>query len=397
MGLDSKFNIYLNSLKSESTQKKNTKNQPLIGYIRQTPHGETWVVDWIYQSGQMHGSHPIQKTEKINQIIDINLTDFNPSLATVVDTETTGLAGGTGTYAFIIGIGFWRGDEFIVRQYLMRDFNEEPAQLFAFAEDYTGSLITFNGKCFDMPLLTNRFKLHKFELPFAGSDHLDMLFPSRRIWKRHLDSFKLSRLERDILGFARVDDIPSHLIPSLFFDYLQTRDETILHPILHHNRNDIISLYQLTRIAHDLTESTCACGGNDDDLIMSLAEILFNQKQFDKTIELLGKINSQFADKRTSNRAAQVKAIALKKLNYWDEAIEAYLAAHEIDSQIETLIESAKLYEHKKRQPRKALELVNRAESILDFAGAKGDSITRLARDLTHRKKRLLTKINRSL
>jgi uncharacterized protein YprB with RNaseH-like and TPR domain len=396
MGLDSKFNIYLNSLKSESTQKKNTNNQPLIGYIRQTPHGETWVVDWIYHLGQMHGRYPIQKTGRIHQIIDIKLTDFNPALATVVDTETTGLAGGTGTYAFIIGIGFWRGDQFIVRQYLMRDFNEEPAQLFAFAEDYTGSLITFNGKCFDMPLLTSRFKLHKFELPFAESDHLDMLFPSRRIWKRHLDSFKLSILERDILGFARVDDIPSHLIPSLFFDYLQTRDETILHPILHHNRNDILSLYQLTGIADELINRVCDLGGNDDELIVSLAEIYFNQRQYGKSIELLDKINRQFADKRTFNRASQVKAIALKKLNHWDEAIEAYLAAHELDRQVETLIESAKLYEHKKKQPQKALDLVHRAESILEFAELRGDINAGLLAELAHRKRRLLNRLHRS-
>jgi uncharacterized protein YprB with RNaseH-like and TPR domain len=397
MDLDSKINIYLNSVKSESTQKNNTKNQPLIGYIRNTPYGETWVVDWIYQPGQTHGRFPIRKTEQINRFLDITLPQFNPSLATVLDTETTGLAGGTGTYAFIIGIGFWRGDDFIVRQYLMRDFNEEPAQLFAFAKDFTGSIITFNGKCFDIPLLKNRFKLHKFEQAFPESNHLDMLFPCRRIWKRHLDSFKLSIIERDILGFARVNDVPSHLIPSLFFDYLQSRDETILHPILHHNRDDILSLYQLTIAAGDLINRVFDIGCNDDDLILSLAEILFNQCQYRETVNLLNKVNRQFAAKQTLNRAFQVKATALKKLNQWDEAIEAFLDSQRTDDQIIALIESAKLYEHKKKQPRLALEMVNRAESFLEFAEVTGVDIRKIRADITHRKNRLIKKINRLL
>jgi hypothetical protein len=396
MGLDSKFDIYLNSLKTNTPRKKNTKNQPQLGYIRQTAHGEVWVVDWVFPLGYIHGSYPIKKVTSVHQLIDFSIPDFNPSLATVIDTETTGLAGGTGTYAFIIGIGFWSGDDFIVRQYLMRDFNEEPAQLRAFAEDFTGSLISFNGRCFDMPLLTNRFKLHRFERPFAGTDHLDMLFPSRRIWKRHLPSFKLSVLERDILGFARVDDIPSHLIPSLFFDYLQNRDETILHPILHHNRNDIISLYQLTAVAGDIVNRICESGGNDDNLIVSLAEIYFNLRQYDKTIDLLNKVNRQFADKGTINRAGQLKAIALKKINHWDEAIEAFLEVSRASQEIQALIESAKLYEHKKRQPQKALDLVNRAESIIEFAEIKGDNVRLILAELYHRKRRLLNKINRS-
>ena len=137
------------------------------------------------------------------------------------------LAGGTGTYAFIIGAGFWRDDEFVIRQYMMRDFNEEPAQLTALMEDFTGSVITYNCKCFDLPLLNNRYRLHRFESPFEKVQHLDMLFPCRRIWKRTLPGFKLTQVEESILHYARQDDIPSHMIPSIFFDYLQTRNLVI--------------------------------------------------------------------------------------------------------------------------------------------------------------------------
>ncbi|NLI14953.1 MAG: hypothetical protein GX409_01570 [candidate division Zixibacteria bacterium] len=393
MGLDSKINIYLNSLKSCPIRNKSGQNEPLVGYIRKTPYGDTWIVDWIYRTGRKHGRFPIQKTKRINRYIDTTLPSFNPLLATSIDTETTGLAGGTGTYAFIIGIGFWKNDDFIVRQYLMRDFNEEPAQLYAFAEDLTDHIITFNGKCFDIPLLNNRFKLHRFEKTITDTPHLDMLFPSRRIWKRHLDSFKLTVIEREILGFARVDDIPSHLIPSLFFDYLQTRDETILHPILFHNRDDILSLYQLTITASNLIDQVFDSGCNDDDLILSLAELLFNQCQFRETVELLNKVNPRFASKPTLYRAWQVKAAALKKLKQWDDAIAAYLDSQRLDGRIASLIESAKLFEHKKKQPRLALEMVKRAESCLEFAEIIGEDSGKIKAEIAHRKNRLLKKI----
>jgi len=396
MGLESKIDIYLQALVSGS-KKIHTLRPPQVGSLRQTPHGELWIVDWTYSCGHRHGGHPLEKCEKIHPILDFKLADFNPGLATVIDTETTGLAGGTGTYAFIIGVGYWHDHDFTVRQYMMRDFNEEPAQLYAFAEDFTGSIITFNGKCFDLPLIANRYRLHRFESPFGNAAHLDMLFPCRRIWKRHLSSFKLAALEREILGFARVDDIPANLIPALFFDYLQNRDEKSLYPILHHNRDDIISLYQLTAVASQILERACENGTNDDDLLLSLAEIYYGYRSYERALSLLQKVNVQFANKPTVRRAAHLQAIALKRLGFWDKAIHAFLAAHEIDREVESLIESAKLLEHKKKDPRQALQMVHKAENLIEFESFGENAPSALIAELTHRKRRLLKKISKSI
>lgn len=398
MNSDSKLNIYLkrsNAPKSQSS--KASFKAPKIGYLRNTELGEIWVVDWFLKEGHLHGKYELNRISGLHELIDDNLTDFNPSQATVIDTETTGLAGGTGTYAFIIGAGFWRGNEFIVRQYMMRDFNEEPAQLKAFLEDFTGRAITYNGKCFDIPLLKNRYRLHRFDSPFEDIEHLDMLFPCRRIWKRNLSSFKLTQIEENILGYAREDDIPSHLIPSIFFDYLQCRDEKLLYPILHHNRDDILSLYHLSCIASNIISGSIEWGTNDDDLLLSLAEIYFRRQKYDKVINLTDRINSDFALKSTLKEASQLKALSFKRLGRWREAADSFSGMHDIEPEIYSSIEMAKLYEHKLKNFEKALEIVKKAESMIELLSFMGLDLSKTALELLHRKNRLNKKISRLL
>jgi len=395
MSLDSKLNIYLKSSSAEPS-KIFRPQPPRIGYLRQTPLGEIWVVDWEYEQGQLHGSYEIKKISQMHDLLDIKLDKFNPSTAMVIDTETTGLAGGTGTYAFIIGAGFWQGDKFIIRQYMMRDFNEEPAQLAALAEDFSGSVISFNGKCFDLPLLLNRYRIHRFEPPFANAPHLDMLFPSRRIWKRNSPGFKLTQLEQQALGYARDGDVPSYLIPSIFFDYLQSRDETLLYPILNHNRDDVLSLYQLVVIASAIIGQCLDNNNNDDDLLLSVAEIYFKQGKYEQTLKLIDNIKTRYACDKTTNQAAWLKALSFKKLGRWEKAVEVFLNLYGRQPEIHTAIEIAKLYEHKLKNPRKSLEVIARAESILEFKAIIG-SDTKTQIDLTHRKNRLFLKASRML
>ena len=394
MGISEKLNIYLKPARSPEKIIKKIQ-PPRIGYIRQTDFGDIWIVDWEYSIGDLHGRFELNKSESFHRLLDSSLGDFNLSRATVIDTETTGLAGGTGTYAFIIGAGFWKDDKFIVKQYMMRDFNEELAQLNAFAEDLTKNIITYNGKCFDIPLLKNRFRLHRMDVPFDNMPHLDMLFPSRRIWKRSLTGFKLMNIEERILGYARDDDIPSHLIPSIFFDYLQNRDEEVLYPILNHNRDDIISLYHIAVIASDLVKNNITYGSNDDNLLLSLAEIFFNTKYFRQAIVLLDKINQNFASKDTMHQALCLKALACKKLGRWKEAKEVFLSLYEIQPDYFSSIELAKLYEHRLKEPHKALEIVSHMEMLMVFEIYSDTQVVSRIPELQYRKLRLKRKISR--
>lgn len=182
-----------------------------------------------------------------------------------LDTETTGLAGGSGTYAFLIGIGRLEGDCFQVRQFFMRHPGEEEAQLAAAAEWLEGceGLVTFNGRSFDMPLLATRCVLHRRRPFLDGAPHLDLLPAARRVWRRRLERCNLTSLEREIFGDERQDDVPGWLIPYRYFRYQQDGDARPLVGIFHHNLLDILTMVSLTaRLARawQLPEETLAHG-----------------------------------------------------------------------------------------------------------------------------------------
>jgi hypothetical protein len=176
---------------------------------------------------------------------------FELSRAAFLDTETTGLSGGTGTAAFLIGVGSVEGDRFQVRQYFMRDYNEEPALLEALAADLArfDHLVTYNGRQFDVPLLETRYRLDRRRFPLVESLHLDLLHPARRLWKLRLESCRLQSLEQALLGATRVGDVPGDEIPAIYFRYIRGRDPGSLGRVLQHNLVDVISLAALAALA----------------------------------------------------------------------------------------------------------------------------------------------------
>lgn len=169
-----------------------------------------------------------------------------------LDTETTGLAGGTGTYAFLIGIAWWDGGGLQVEQFLMRDFSEEHSVLVELAERIAERpvLVTFNGKTFDWPLLENRYVMTRnIRVPKLAT-HLDLLHPARAVWKLRLGSVRLVELEREVLdlqrlGWCREDDVPSSLIPQFYFDYLRGGAPAPLVGVVRHNLMDLRGLAAL--------------------------------------------------------------------------------------------------------------------------------------------------------
>jgi uncharacterized protein YprB with RNaseH-like and TPR domain len=188
-----------------------------------------------------------------------------------VDLETTGLAGGAGTLAFLVGCGWFDGGSFRVRQYLMSSPLVERAMLAAIADlaAEAGTVVTYNGKTFDLPLIETRYLFHRLETPFAGLPHVDMLHPARRLWRGHGGSpagdepasmfdaggCRLSTLERTLCGFEREGDVPGFEIPGRYFRYVRTGDARPLEAVLEHNRLDLLSLAMLTARAAQLVEN----------------------------------------------------------------------------------------------------------------------------------------------
>lgn len=176
----------------------------------------------------------------------------DPAKWLFLDTETTGLAGGTGTYAFLIGLAWWDAGGLQVEQLFMRDFAEEHSLLHELAArvEERPVLITFNGKSFDWPLLENRFTMTRAISTPRLSGHLDLLHPARALWKLRLGSVRLVELERHVLdaprlGWHREDDIASSLIPQYYFDYLRGGPADPLAGVIRHNQMDLRGLAAL--------------------------------------------------------------------------------------------------------------------------------------------------------
>jgi len=163
------------------------------------------------------------------------------------DLETTGLSGGAGTQAFLVGCGWFEDDGgFTTRQYLLARYSDERAMLSAVAEELgrAGALVSFNGKSFDAPVLETRYLFHRLEWTASQQPHIDVLHPARRFWKE--DDCSLVVLEQQILGAWREDDVPGFEIPERYFHFVRSGDASLLAGILEHNRRDLVSLAGLT-------------------------------------------------------------------------------------------------------------------------------------------------------
>jgi uncharacterized protein YprB with RNaseH-like and TPR domain len=186
----------------------------------------------------------------------------NPEKWLFLDTETTGLAGGTGTYAFLVGIAWWDSGGLQVEQLMMRDFSEEYSLLVELAARIAERpvLVTFNGKSFDWPLLESRYLMTRsIRVPELAA-HLDLLHPARAVWKLRLGSVRLVELERHVLdaprlGWHREDDVPSSLIPQFYFDYLRGGSPGPLAGVVRHNRMDLRGLAALFAKLNSLLSS----------------------------------------------------------------------------------------------------------------------------------------------
>ena len=182
---------------------------------------------------------------------DPRLADIPLSKFAFLDTETSGLSGGTGTYAFLVGIARFVDGQLVLRQFFMRDPAEEPAMLEAVAQFLAPAqaLVTFNGKAFDAPLLTTRYRLHRIPIPYEGYAHLDLLPLARRLWRDRLESRALKYLEQHVLGMTRSsEEVPGYEIPWLYFDYLKSGDARPLAGVFYHNAMDVVAMAAL--LAH---------------------------------------------------------------------------------------------------------------------------------------------------
>lgn len=212
-------------------------------------YGQVFCHEEFYKREHRHGDKPLWPTEPITTLCQwagaerLSRTDLHDFI--FLDTETSGLAGGTGTYAFEVGLGRFTHEGFKLAQFFMRHPGEEPALLAGLSEFMDGmkAVVTYNGKSFDIPLLNTRYTLMGMTSPFSEVGHFDLLPLARRLWRIRLESRTLSNVENQILGVHRGDEeVPGYLIPEMYFEYLRTQDARPMAGIFYHNAIDILSL-----------------------------------------------------------------------------------------------------------------------------------------------------------
>jgi uncharacterized protein YprB with RNaseH-like and TPR domain len=367
------------------------------GSVWENEHGCFYVIEERYNTESIHGGCRIGAAAEIGgeMLLLLGGPDCGGLQADrllYLDTETTGLTGGTGTVAFLVGTGFFENDSFVIRQYFMRDYDEESAMLAELKELISGrqGFVTFNGRCFDINLLQGRFISNRLRTDISEIPNIDLLYPARKVWGLKLESCRLTSLEENILGHVRHDDIPGALIPSVYFNYLEDRDASGIKKVIEHNKLDILSmvslLYRLSVLLKDpLYESD---GGFE---LLGLGRIF---EVSGKTEDMVECLEACAGSGRFDVKLQAVKRLTgiYKREGRYDRALEHWQAIESIGSGFDLfhLVEMAKYYEHRAKEPEKALQAVEKAFEVCRRAGlTAGRQIDELAK----RRDRLKRKI----
>ena len=371
MDLTSKLRRFLPP-KSDEVSPVLTKSHNLDPFLHgqevDTPFGTTYVAEEKWPLNKRHG-HWLLKTllETDYECFKASVGEFTLEDLLFLDTETTGLAGGTGTYAFLVGLGYMTPTHLVVKQLLMRDYNEELALLYLLDQELQKRdyIVSFNGKTFDLPLLQTRFTISRLGLAgVTGKKQIDLLHMSRRFWKYRLSSCSLGSLERHILGVQRVDDIPGMEIPGRYFEFLQTGNGELLRDILEHNVLDIVSmatlLYRL-QITTELAPDECDCSFEAE----ALGHLSLLRGELQSSLPYFRTAAQLTEDEQQYLRVMRQAAAVLKRLGQFEQALQFWRRILEIvPDDLVTSEEVAKYYEHKKKDLISAEQVTRRALAL---------------------------------
>lgn len=288
----------------------------------------------------------------------------DPRRVVFFDSETTGLAGGTGTIPFMLGFGFFSDQAFQVKIFVLLSLDREGEFLEAVArfleERGFSALVTYNGKAFDSPLLETRYILQRQRFPLRGLPHLDFLFPARTIWRNTFDSRKLGYLGEMLLGLSREDDIDGSDIPALYFSFLRSQAFSLIEPVVEHNAMDLVGLAAVVLLGVLYLDDYSLTG--DGGEIFGLGRLCERSGLLEKAEEFYKVAREVSSRSAVGTLAAQRLSALMKKKKLYGEALELWRQlADASDPQAQH--EISVHYEHRERDYAMAVTYVEKALS----------------------------------
>jgi uncharacterized protein YprB with RNaseH-like and TPR domain len=373
----------------------------LPGALILSASGAVFVAETAISDDTIHGLHAFAGLRSVSSrslamiAKDADLEFADLSKAVFLDTETTGLGMGAGTYVFLVGAGYLDGSNFRVKQFFLTGPGHEIAFLTALSEFLSGfsTVVTFNGKAFDLPLLENRYIRHRRSPPFVDPPHIDLLHPARRIWKRRLESCALSSLEAQILGMTREQqDVPGWEIPSRYFRYQRTGDSRQLEGVFYHNLQDILSLAALTvHVDRILANPVCGLITNGLDFL-SLGKAYARAGEIETALLCFDEALQRPLEPADRADCLIRLATLQKRDRRWDLAVQIWetLVDEGGEPALFGRVELSKYYEHVERDYLTALEHVQAALHVIELYDSSWPDANE--RDLNHRLSRLLAR-----
>jgi len=315
-----------------------------------TIFGEVFSLNHTYPGDRQHGHLPLKPLTNYHWLAQWAKAPATPDLQSLVflDTETTGLSGGTGTMPFMIGAGRFIDNQFVVEQFFVRNPAEETAQLAALSEFVEGveGIVTYNGKAFDLPIINTRYIMQRLLNPFTSATHFDLLPYTRRIWKSRLGQCNLGNIERHVLGFEREqEDIPGYLVPDFYREYLFTGDATHMPGIFYHNEIDVLSLSALFSWLAAILEDPSDERFTDPGDLISVGRVLEVLEREHLAEQVYASDRLQQLPETDRQKSLLLRARLQKRKGNLEEASALWRDAASSGS-LEAMIELAKYFEH---------------------------------------------------
>ncbi len=334
----------------------------MSGEVVPTALGETFVYEERFAPDHRHGHAALRLAAPLTVMsawaADARLGELPIESFTFLDTETSGLAGGTGTYAFLVGAArFTDQGEFVLKQFFMRDPAEEAALLEGLAGFLAPAqaLVTFNGKAFDAPLLATRYRMHRIPIPFKDFAHLDLLPLARRLWRDRLESRALKYLEENILLAPRsMEEVPGYEIPWLYFDYLRTGDARPLKGVFYHNAMDVVALAALLSHTASMLEDPFHEGIEHGLDVIAMARLYADLGQAETAARLFERGLQMKLSQENFWEAVRRLSVLQKRRGDFDQAVHLWEQAA-FEGHVYAHIELAKYYEHRRGDTQTAL------------------------------------------